>query len=82
MCRSYRREIVISEDPLAWIERNDMHTTIGREWVQMMQYREIDEKIYEEFKYKNPSAPSKEHPVSCSAFPMKKGDYFGNKTSI
>ena len=78
MCRSYRKEIVVSEDPLVWTERLDLHTSISEDQVYITQYREIYEKIYKEFKYRNPVAPTKGRPLSCMPFPMNNRDYFGN----
>ena len=78
MQRSYRKEIVISEDPLAWYERSDLHTSISEDQICMTQYREISEKTYKEYKYRNPNGPSKRCPISCMPFPMNKRDYFGD----
>ena len=80
LCRSYTKEIVISEDPLEWISRDNKHHPIQGTARRLLQYRIIDEATYkkfrEEFNPKEPAAAGDRYdPPSCRDFLMSSEDY-------
>lgn len=65
-CRTNSYHYVISEDPLAFLERNKGRTDYFTDNWELRQYREIDAGMYERFRRRNPSRPDPKYQKSKS----------------